>query len=757
MKASPAQTKFTGGIFSRLLFGRVDSERYPTGVADLVNYIVLIQGPVTRRPGSLYVAPTYGAGSVTARLKRFIFSTTQAYLLEFSNLKLRFYRNNAAILEANVAITGITQANPGVVTAVAHGFSNGDEVEIAAVTGMTQVNGRRFTVAGVTANTFQLSGVNTTAYTAYAAGGTVARVYTLTTPYVTADLFNLMFTQSADVLYVTHNNYEPRKITRTAHTVWSVNIILFLDGPYLTANSTTTTITPSATTGVVTLTASAPVFTSTDAQGPNAGRFVRIKHSSTWGYAVITNFASSTSVTASVINAFGAATASANWRLGLNSLTTGYPSAVTFSGDRLFFGGTTSYPQRFDGSKLGDYENFAPTDTAGVVTTDSAVSFTTNSNDVQAILWMTDNDKGLLIGTTSGEWIARPSVLGEVLSATNIDAKQFTFYGSAPIEPVKAGESVLFVQKQRRKLREITFVQQTDKFTSPDLTRVAEHISQSGFKQIAYTQEPQGIVWATLVNGAMAACTFERDLDGSVIAAWHSHAIGGYGDASNGPALVESMEIAPSADGLRDDVWMVVKRYIGGQTVRYVEYLDKLFDEEDSQSDMHFVDSGVVYNGTPATVLSGLWHLEGQSVAILGDGAIFPAQTVTNGQITMTSAVSQAHLGFAYNSDGQRLRDEAGAADGTALGKTRRTNRLAFLFDRVGQFKIGPDFSTLTPLYFRTPAVPMGDPPPLFTGIHSEPFDGPYDFDGSICWRQDTPTSGTILAIAPQLTTQDRG
>lgn len=747
-KVSPIQTKFTGGIFSPLLLGRVDSDRYATGMYDLLNYLVFIQGPITRRPGSIYVAPSYNAGSILPRLKRFQFSTTQAYLIEFAPGKIRFYRNNAAILEAPRAITGITKAHPAFVSDALHPYVVGDEIEIVGVLGMTQVNGRRFRITNVNAAGYEISDLDTTSYGVYISGGTSSRVYTVDTPYTAADLFQLQFTQSADVLYVAHNNYPPRKITRTDHAAWTVSTLNFLDGPYLTANPTATTLQPSATTGAITITASAPVFTLVT----DIGRLVRIKHASTWGYAVITAVATTISASATVISAFGAATAQANWRLGLYSLTTGYPAAVTFSGDRLFFGGPTAYPQRFDGSKISDYENFAPTATDSTVTTDNAVGFTTNSSDVQAIKWMADNDKGLVIGTQSGEWLARPSTQGEALSPTNIDAKQFTFYGSAPVEPIKAGESLLFLQKQRRKIREVTFIQEKDKFTSPDITRIAENMTASGVVQMAYAQEPQGMVWAARTDGGLRACTFERDIDGSIIAAWHRHQLGGV------LAKVGSVEVVPSADGLRDDVWLAVQRTIGGQRVYYIEYLDKIFDSEDVQTDMHYVDAGATYIGAAATTLSGLWHLEGETVSLLGNGAVFPNVVVTNGQITIPNGVSvtTAHVGYTFNSDGQRLRDEAGSQDGTALGKTRRVNRVSMLLDRTGIIKVGPAFDKLTPWKFRKGNDQMGVATPLFTGIKAEPFDGGYDFDGTVCWRQDSPVAGTILAVAPQMKEEDR-
>ncbi len=157
--------------------------------------------------------------------------------MEFSNQKIRFYRDGGIITEAAKTITGITQANPAVVTASSHGFSNGDDVIISSVVGMTQVNGITFKVANKTTNTFELqnydgTNINSSAYTAYASGGTASRIYEIASPYVTADIPNVKFAQSADVMYLAHPTYAPRKLSRTAHTNWTLATPSFTSNPF---------------------------------------------------------------------------------------------------------------------------------------------------------------------------------------------------------------------------------------------------------------------------------------------------------------------------------------------------------------------------------------------------------------------------------------------------------------------------------------------------------------------------------------------
>ncbi|SOD41315.1 hypothetical protein [Nitrosovibrio sp. Nv4] len=752
-KVSPIQSSFNGGEVSPLLLGRVDFDAYKNSLARCLNHVPYVQGGLTRRPAT-YFSDEVKDSSKATRVVAFKFSTTQAYIIEFGDMYVRFKRNNGPVTETGLTITGITRANPAVLTYTGTDPANGNHMDLAGIVGMTELNGRRATVANVNAaaNTFELSGVDSTAFTAYSSGGTASRVYTVATPYAEADLFQLKFTQSADVLYITHPSYAPRKLTRTGHTAWTLTAITFLDGPYLTTNPTATTITPSATTGAITLTASAAIFTALT----DVGRVVRIKHGGTWGYARITFVGSPTFVNADVVNAFGATTASASWRLGLYSDTTGYPSCVTFFEDRLFFGGSSSDPQRVDGSKSGDYENFAPTATDGVVAADNAVAATMNSDDVQVIRWMKGDEKALLVGTAEGEWIIRPSSQSEALSPTNITAKQSTAHGSTNTQAVRAGKAVLFIQKSGRKIRELAYVYEVDGFRAPDMTILSEHITRTGLKELAYQQDPQSIVWAARNDGVLAGMTYERD---QKVLGWHKHELGGYSDAGHTEtALVESVAVIPAADGTRDELWMVVKRYINGGVKRYVEYMTKLWEQDDTQANAFYVDCGLTYNGSATTSISGLHHLAGETIQCLVDGATHPDVTVTaNGGVTLARAGSVVQLGYNYNSDGQMLRLEAGAADGTAQGKTQRTHKVVIrVLDSLG-LKVGPSFDNLTRLVFRTSANNAGQAVPLFTGdVGDFTWEGDYSNENYICWRWDQPLPGTVLAIMPQLHTQDR-
>jgi hypothetical protein len=666
------------GEFSPLLEGRVDFQKYAKGLKVCENFIPLVQGPLTRRPGTYYVAEVKNSAN-RAALVRFEFSTTQAYIIEFGDLYMRFYRNEAQILSGGVP-------------------------------------------------------------------------YEVATPYTLANLFDangalrLKFAQSADVLYIAHPSYAPRKITRTGHTSWTISTITFKDGPFLATNTSTTTLTPSATSGSITITASAATFASTD-----VGRTIRVKHSNLWGNATITAFTSSTQVSATVNRAFGATTASVDWRLGLWSDTTGYPGAVSFYGDRLFWGGSTGYPQRVDGSCVGDYENMEPTSFATGSTTDNtviadddALALSLNANDVNAVKSIGEDEQGLIVFTVGGEWIVRPSNQNEALTPTNVRATRSTAWGCSEPQPVRVGKPHIFVQRAGRKIRELAYVFADDGFKSPDLSIASEHITRSGIIAIAYQAQPQTILWCVRADGVLVGMTYDREQE---VIAWHKHVLGGAFGA--GSAVVESAAVIPNSTGTADQLWLIVKRTINGTTRRYVEFMTPFFDDSIAQADAHFVDCGLKYSGAAVSSFSGLSHLEGQTVSILANGAVRPDAVVNSGSTSLDRGTATvAVIGLAYTSNAQTQRLEyATRSIATVQGKSKRFHSVVVRFWRTLGGQAGPDASTLENIIFRESSDPMDNAPPLADDDFTVSMPGGYETEGRVYIRQAQPLPMTILAL----------
>lgn len=236
------QPSFAKGELAPSLYGRVDIAAYQVGLRTARNVIIHAYGGVSNRPGLSFIGPVKDH-SYAPRLIDFQYNVEDTYILEFGDEYMRVIRNDGHVLETDVdgnatadVISGATQADPVVVTVpsgVASEYSTGEEVFIDEVVGMTELNGRRFRVTAVGATTLTLgdqvdgSDIDGSGYTAYSSGGTVSRVYEIATPYAAADLMELKFVQSADIMTITHPSYPPRELTRVDHDDWTLAEITF--------------------------------------------------------------------------------------------------------------------------------------------------------------------------------------------------------------------------------------------------------------------------------------------------------------------------------------------------------------------------------------------------------------------------------------------------------------------------------------------------------------------------------------------------
>lgn len=220
------QPTFAGGEITPSMHSRVDLERYANSLALMRNFFVRKHGGASNRAGFEFIYKMFDP-TKAVRLIDFSFNVEQTYILAFSDQEMRVIKEDGVILDGTATITGITQAANGVVTtSAAHGWSNGDQVFLSGVDGMVEVNNRFFTISGVTATTFEIN-VDTTGYSAYTSGGTAGRVFVLSTPYLEADLFRIKYTQSADVMTLTHPSYNPQDLSRTGHASWTLTAISF--------------------------------------------------------------------------------------------------------------------------------------------------------------------------------------------------------------------------------------------------------------------------------------------------------------------------------------------------------------------------------------------------------------------------------------------------------------------------------------------------------------------------------------------------
>jgi len=566
-------------------------------------------------------------------------------------------------------------------------------------------------------------------------GGSAVEV---ATPYLTAELFDIKFAQSADVMYIVHPNHATRKLSRTSHINWTLTTCNFTNGPFQDTNTSTTTLTPSATTGSVTITASANTFVSTDVD-----RLVRIGD----GIAKITGFTSATEVNATTSTDFANTNASTNFSLGAFSTTTGFPSTVTFFEQRLVFAGTINQPQTIFFSKSGDYENM-DANIGGTISDSDAIIYTIASNQVNAIRFMTAT-RTLIIGTAGGEFSVSGGGADVAITPTNILIKKQSNHGAANLDALAVGNVTLFMQRARRKMRELAYNFDVDGYIAPDMTILAEHITEGGITQMAYQQEPNQIIWLVRGDGELIGFTYQREQQ---VTAWHRHIFGGA--FGSGKAVCESVAVIPT-DDTEYEVYVIIKRTINGATKRYIEVLNTFDFTETDNTTFNFLDSQLDYNGSATTTISGLSHLEGQTVSILADGATHADKVVSSGSITLDRSSTKVKVGLSYTSLLQTMRIDAGARDGTSQSKTKRIYEITIrLFESVG-VEVGPDLNNLERIPFRSSANAMNQGITPFTGDKEVEFRGNYETDGFVFVRQTQPLPLTILSLYPRLITND--
>lgn len=481
-----------------------------------------------------------------------------------------------------------------------------------------------------------------------------------------------------------------------------------------------------------------------------------------YGYATITGFTSSTIVSATVNvplprrgNNSSRQITSPYWSFGAFSAVRGYPKAVCFFEDRLIWAGTASDPDTLFCSRTGRYEDHRVTDED-----DSAMVLALNSTQINSIEWMAAQSV-LQIGTAGAEWASKEA--DGPITPDNVSSriKQRSAYGSREVLPAQIENVVIFAQRSGRKLRELTPPSSLDTSTeeAPDLTLLAEDYTAGLVKEMAFQSEPDRVLWVIMETGVLYGFTYEK---AQQVTGWHRHPVGGTN------TVVESICVIPHPEGNKDQLWASIRRTIGSVTRRYIEALDPLWMPGDAIADAFFVDSGLTYDGSAATTISGLFHLEGQTVAVLADGLYVGTQTVSSGAITLSTAASKVQVGLPYTATVETLRIEAGGGDGVAQGDTKRIGNVVVRIYQTGKgLYVSPstfdldngvrtveitqmeDFQADQGVEILEGTLYGGDTRPV-------PFPGGWEQKGRIALRHTTPIPCQISAIFPTLVSNDR-
>jgi len=913
------QTSFNNGEISNEIYGRTDLAKFYNSCKILKNFIALLHGPATRRPGfeHINIAKTLGK---KIRLVAFEFSVTQAYILEFGDGYIRFYKDGGII--APDAWSG------------AEAYIIGDQVLSGGI---------RYTCK--LGHTNQVP-PNATYWTP--GTGLVAEIATY---YGEAAIFDLDFAQSADTLYIAYSGITSATLTRNDHDSWVHSAIVFDWPPFLSQNTNEDIlVTASAVAGAVTLYATEDLFTTDHvyaywrfAEIPESehdtwktdtaytegdpivygGNVYRAESSDTsgarppvhlygvksdgvidWtylhsgaGYVLITAFVSATEVTADVIsrlpnsaddtytitgatqanpcvitadndfvdgqkhvirgvvgmvelngNTYTVANATDTtyelegvdsslytpyisdgtatkgvymWAEGTWSDEQGFPAIVAFDNERLCWAKTKNSPQSIWMSKVGLYLDHS---VSNPLVDDDALSLILASKKVNAIQWM-ESARQFSLGTTEREWWLSSAAGDGAISATSKKATAGSFNGSESVTPETVGNSIIYIEKHGKTVRELLYNFQDDAFGGDELNLLAKHLTRSTtIIEMAYQKQPNSILWFVRSDGKLIAMTYHRTHD---VFGWHIHETDG---------LFESVAVIPGPS--EDEVWCSINRTIGGVAYRYIERLSTMFDGQDL-SDARFLDSYLTLDGRQdvesisyadpgvvtltghgysdddpimfrsvdddiagqedyrslafeeftvanktantfeledqdsnlvdlteyktalsstvaliVTSVSGLDHLEGETVQVLSDGAQDEDQVVSGGAITIAGG-SVVQVGLGYVSDLSMVSPDSKSSStslSTSRGDTKRiTSVILKLNESVGA-EIGPDEDNLKQMLFVSDDTLMGRPVDLFSGdTEEESVDGELSTDVGLLIRQSQPLPLTILAIISRL------
>lgn len=797
------QRSFGGGEVTPEFWGRIDDSRYQIGLAACRNFLVKPHGPLENRAGTRFVRETkYSAKR--SRLLPFTYNTTQTMVLEVGERYVRFHTDGASELAqpgaaayttyqpaVQVAITITTPAmltftpSPSVIGGELVVFSTtgalpaplvagrvyrlvveGPYVRVRERDGQSNINTSGSQSGVHTMSFYYAAGTQLThggqAYQALKDGGAGTQAppsgnwmrlvagepYEIPTPYLEGDLMDLTYVQSADVLTIAHPGYPPAELRRLGPSRWVYAPISFTSAQSPPAGlssgysgdaglSTYTyryvvtavgeTVTEESAASVETsctgnLFTTGGKVTITWKASPTASRYYIYKFSGgLFGYIGQTT-------DLSFVDENIAADVSRTPPIDQNpfELSGGYPGAVSYFEQRRCFAGSLAKPQHIWMTKSGTESNL---NYSLPIRDDDAITFRVaarEANTIRHIVPLTD----LLLLTSGAEWRVT-SVNSDAVTPSSISVSPQSYIGADTVTPVVVANNVIYVAARGGHLREMAYSSNVNGYLSGDLSLRAPHLfDEKLIEDMGFGKAPYPIIWAVSSDGALLGFTYIPEQQ---VGAWHRHdTLGGKFES-----------VAVVAEGQDDVPYFVVQREVGGRLKRYVERLTPRHFA--TREDSFFVDCGLSYSGPPVSTLSGLGHLEGAEVAILGDGAVFPRQVVVDGTITLDAPVSVAHVGLPLVADMQTL-PIAFETAAYGQGQIKNVTQAWLRVYRSGGVSIGPSWERLVEHKQRT-TQPWGSPPGLKTELLRMPLPSGWAQEGQICVRQAEPLPLTLVAL----------
>ncbi|MGQ0528075.1 MAG: hypothetical protein ACT4OY_08640 [Alphaproteobacteria bacterium] len=533
----------------------------------------------------------------------------------------------------------------------------------------------------------------------------------LATPWTSAQIPQLAWTQSADTLIIVHPDVAPKKLTRNAGGTWTLSDFTFftqsnvIHQPYFKFADSNVTLAMNSNNGAVTITASAAVFTA-----GHVGTHIRFT-----GHEVsITGYTSATVVTGTVIQTVvGGVSANIDWQEQAFSAARGYPASIAFHQDRLVIGGSRDLPNRMWFSRSGDLFNFD----LGTGLDDEAIEFSILSDQVNAIRGMFSG-RHLQVFTSGAEWM----VTGDPLTPSAVQIRRQTRIGSVVerhIPPVNVDGATLFIARNQQEVQEFLYTDVEQAYQSTDLGLLAPDIAGALVAQ-DYDQSRR-LLFAVCEDGTFSTFTVFR---AEQVGAWTFHETDGD---------VKSVAV------VEDEVYFLIDRG--------ADYTIELFD------DALNLDSALTgAAGSPATVWSGLDHLEGKTVSIVADGFVQAGKVVSSGDVTLDTAASAVEIGLPYTHIIEPLPpSEIGAA---GSGRRIRLLRGIFRVQDTAALRLdaGQGLQDVALLHLGQEADPS-EPLPLVTGDYKVRALGWQNDATRPLWRieQDMPLPFTLLSVTTEL------
>jgi hypothetical protein len=759
-------TALNAGELSPYMDARTDVEKYRSGCRTLENMVVLPYGGVYRRAGTEYLGEAKNANQ-RCRLIGFNFSVTTRFVLEFGHQYIRFWGNDSQVLSGGSPLEVASPYQESELRELQYVQVN-DIMYIAhanhAPRKLTRVSDTNWTLATVAWSYPPLLDQNLTTTTIASSAASGSATLTASASVFQAghvgSQWAIQWPRNSGAISTTIDANKTTTDTLDIQGSWTLTTVgtwigtvrllripqKEMDedgGSGFTAyevvrefNSLTTARNFTAT-GTEDERVGLKLQVLNYASNTSARVFLESTDFNSGGTVTINSVASGTSAGATVNKWLGSViTGTTQWSEAAFSAVRGYPRAVAIHEQRLCFGGTAHQPNTVWCSKVDDFENFQ----LGVGA-DDGLQFTVASSEGNRIEWMF-SQKRLMLGTSGDEWTIGGADSGQAFSSTNVEAQKQSSFGSKTMRAILLNDVLLFVQRRGRKVRELTYNFERDGWVAPDLTVLSEHVTQGELVELAFQQQPDAILWAVRGDGQLVGMSYERDQE---VVAWHRHTTDGE---------FESVATVYGLSGADDEVWLVVKRTINGQTKRYVERFkadNRAKFEAQTKDDWWYLDCAKRYSGTATATITGLSHLEGKTVSVLANGAVQPDETVASGQIVLDKTYTKVLAGLPYTSTILPMKFDFDLRDGPTRGRKKRINRVEVSLFKSLAGEASTNGTEWLWIYPRDFDDPMDASPPPFSGDAEVVVAGDYSDDSDLYLRQRLPYPFTVRALVVKL------